>query len=653
MSISLALGLQLGRGGKVGLARPANNLVAGVGDSLTVASANTGGADYDSAFLLRTINPTGLVGGYLAWATILPKTGDSAATGKFRFAGVHATGGLTTAQVKTTHVDGSDSPLNDSPKPGMVAVLTGTNDLGTVSPGGVLDTGALATWKASLKSIYTTLLAAHILPVACKLPPNGVANNQPAVTAMNTAIVQAAAEVGGLPVADLFTPCATGNNWTAGYNVDNDHPSVTGARAMGQALRDAVDSWLPSSTPNLVTTATRTGTGIIFLNGDQTTDGDADGVPNGGYTAEANGYWAQTANGTAWTLGARSGYSGQAWRWSKTSDPGDSQCQGSGAGGTVSPVLADGHLYEVGFTAEVASWSDATTRFTFDLIKVTDGSKVPFSVSIRKDSGFGSAVSRFVLFSTFRCSDYGGGTGIAPSGTYRFLLTCGGADAANLIDWYIGQVTLRDLGAGNAPTFVSVATTAAAAGTVAATKPASLQNGDLLISCVVSNGTGGSLSTSTFGGDLTDNDTGSGVAMNVSARVVDGTEGATFIARDLGGGASAIRCTILAYRPAAGTTLAIPASGNYAGQANGSGTSQATPSITPSGNAAKLVVFGGAVAGHSWTAPAGMAEQSDAGTNMTVGAFDVIQPTAAAVSETATLDTAAAAIMAIVAVVPQ
>jgi hypothetical protein len=207
--------------------------------------------------------------------------------------------------------------------------------------------------------------------------------------------------------------------------------------------------------------------------------------------------------------------------------------------------------------------------------------------------------------------------------------------------------------AADSPTFVAASTGAAAGSSCTPAPPTGTQSGDVLVACVaINNGDSSSGLTGGTGGWTTrgDNVNASGVAARVFSRVATGSEPATYTASDIDfADSTGIRCTIVAYRPAAGTTLSVS---SVNPQANASGTSQATPSVTPSADNAMLVVFGAAAAGRSWTAPAGMDERADDAANMTIGAFDVVQETAAEVSKTATIDSAAVAIMAIVALVP-
>lgn len=199
-------------------------------------------------------------------------------------------------------------------------------------------------------------------------------------------------------------------------------------------------------------------------------------------------------------------------------------------------------------------------------------------------------------------------------------------------------------------TFVSASTAAAGAATVAPSTPASIQVGDTMVGAVAANSSLAELVPS--GVDVWTGPVAqasqAGASLAVYTRIVDGTEDATQAFADDNAGATHIRATIVAYRPAAGTGLLVAGDA----QANGSGTAQATPSVTPSGGNATLVVAGACTSGHSWTAPTGMTERADAGTHMTVGVFDLVPVGSSPVSKTATLDTAAVADTAIVALVP-
>lgn len=444
MSIGISLGMALGRTTKVGYAvTPTNNLVEGIGDSITVASHNTAGAGIDTTTLFqpRIQNTSGSVGGALAWAMILPKTGASAGDGRFRFTGTHATSGFTVSSMVTTHIDGADSPLNSSPKPGIVVVHIGTNDLGNMLTTNVVDASKVASRKANLKTGLQSLIAGGILPLLCKIVPTNTALNQQCVTAWNVAMGELGNEL-NIPVVDCFTPCATGNDWTANYTTDGTHPTVTGAKAMGQAIRDAAELLLPSSTPALVTTSTD-GTGLnnFYENGANQVVGSTAGVPKGGNPA-ANAYWSWTASGTTPTLAARTGFDGVAWTWTKASDAADTTASGSSVGNGVM-TLVDGHTYEFGFVAEIESWVQDDMFFQVSFQKVSDSSKRCDFV-IRRDANFSSAIAPFKYFKTIKCN-----ATTFPAGTYRLSLTLGdGATTTNATGTvHIGQITVRSLGA--------------------------------------------------------------------------------------------------------------------------------------------------------------------------------------------------------------
>jgi hypothetical protein len=223
-----------------------------------------------------------------------------------------------------------------------------------------------------------------------------------------------------------------------------------------------------------------------------------------------------------------------------------------------------------------------------------------------------------------------------------------------MIDAGDGTFFLGVSGLGSAgidpPTFIAASTGAAASDATSALKPTGVVAGDVMVAIVAHDGVDNPLITGGAGGWTAVSATvaATGVRARVFQRVAGASEPGFYSIVDLGGVSTKIRGTIVAYRPASGTTLTVTGSA----QANASGTSQVTPPITPSGNNAMLVAFGAAIAGKSWTPPSGMTERSDAGTQMTIGAFDVVQETAAAVTETATLDTAGVAVMAIVALVP-
>jgi hypothetical protein len=419
-----------------GLPVPANNLVTAIGDSVTVAAATSGGTAPSVASFAKyhgqLVNAAG-VGGFLTWAAILPKTGESTGTGKLRWAGVHATGGATINQVHTSHVTGSDSPLFDNPKPGICVIAVGLNDAANFGTQPGIDSRV-----AEVSVMCDELIAGGILPVIAACPPH---NGFPlTVPNFNTTLAAMAASR-GLVYVDWHTPLANPDGtWKLNHNTngtDNGHPSVRGGVVMGQVLRDAIDHLLPNVTPTLATTATDDLASYLYKNGSFTDDGNADGVPDGGQT-QSSTYWNLTANGTAWTLGARAGYSGQALRWNKTTDPGTSTLQ-STAAGTPVPLCLDGHTIAFGFRAEVASWS-INTEFDIEGWKLLDAASKPFRLKIGTDFEYTLPIAPFVWYQEWLVP---AGFDDADGGKLRTNMQILGT-GTNTMDAYIGQFTLRD-----------------------------------------------------------------------------------------------------------------------------------------------------------------------------------------------------------------
>jgi lysophospholipase L1-like esterase len=418
---------------------PTNRLIEGVGDSITAASHNTAGAGIttNSAFAPRIT--TGVNGGYLTWAALLPKTGDSAGDGRFQFQGVHATSAMTAASVLTTHVDGADSPLNSVPKPGIVVVLAGANDIAPIKTTPSLITA----YEATMADIYDTLIAGGILPVACTITPTTLAADTATIVAINAVITNLAA-ARGLVLADLYTATNTGGVWTTNYNVDGAHPSVLGAKVMGQTLRDAIDPVLYATPPNLVTAATDGDADLMWENGAMERAGTPTTLPaGGGQGAESATYFSLTAAGATSALGARSPFDGQALTIDKATDSGQTTLIGSGAGNFI--TLVNGHTYDIGFRGEIESWSGTDTYWNMSICTKITGSNRPLDLTLRLDATYAAAIPPFIMFRQFKCDDAGN----FPSGAYRPNITWGhaaGSPTNNLIKTHTGQWTIRDLG---------------------------------------------------------------------------------------------------------------------------------------------------------------------------------------------------------------
>lgn len=424
--------------GSSGLPVPSNNLVVGVGGSTVAAAAVASGGSVPGVatygkFQAQTCNASGL-GSFLTWACILPKTGDSAGDGKMRWCGAHATGGITMQQVYDDHVIGSDSPQYDAVKPGMAVVHVGPNDAASFT-----DQAAIDTKIAIVRQIYTALISQGILPVSMSCSPHNTYPDN--VKNFNTSLSALASSM-GLTYIDGHTPCANPDGtWKTNYNTagtDPVHPSVIGAKAMGQVLRDGIDSLLPNVTPTLATTATDDSAAWLYKNGSFTDDGNGDFVPDGGMTQSAT-YWTQVANGCAWELGTRSGYDGKACRWNKTTDPGDTTWTSTGAGAPII-VIPNSHLIAFGFKAEVISAS-ASTSMTFTGRHQTTSATNPFRLNIQNDTIHDGSVAPFVWYQEWTApADFADD---ANTGKMRFINTITGTGTSTA-DMYLGQWTVRD-----------------------------------------------------------------------------------------------------------------------------------------------------------------------------------------------------------------
>lgn len=198
------------------------------------------------------------------------------------------------------------------------------------------------------------------------------------------------------------------------------------------------------------------------------------------------------------------------------------------------------------------------------------------------------------------------------------------------------------------PSFLSVSTNSAASFSVSVTKPASVTVGDILIAFVSCDGLGEGVDVDSH---IVLADLAFGGAYGaLFYRIINGTEPASFNATDPNLSATAIRCTIVAYRPAPGTSFSAPTIFNLVNDIFGTDKTVSTIEVI---NENSMIVVGAMTAsGRSFTAPAGMTERSDASANRTVAEFDVVQAVSEAVSKTAVIDVATNTIMGIVAITP-
>lgn len=206
-----------------------------------------------------------------AWAHIL-------SGGRIRLGSISATGGYTSTQIKDVHLPVA---LSKATPGDLIAVLCGTNDTSiSGSIGGTLS-------RENLLSMYQSIHAAGCYPILCTIPPR---SNESAVdaglrTKLNVWIARTA-HTNGWHYVDfhrVLTDSAT-SGYKVGLNYDQVHPEGPGAKAMGQAVCDAIAApELP--TPYLADFNNGSGTNpsdgvLLFGNACMLTDTNADGTPD-------------------------------------------------------------------------------------------------------------------------------------------------------------------------------------------------------------------------------------------------------------------------------------------------------------------------------------------------------------------------------------
>lgn len=399
-----------------------NSLVAAIGDSITFANSGTN----DSA-LARLRNTSGNVGAYLTWACIVPKSGASAGDGRLRWGRTHATTNLKVAAIRTNHLP--SAMRSDRYKATFVCILGGTNDYPDISPAGSVLAGPLAAVVADYRAMCVALIANGQIPVICSVTPTTIVNNQPAVAALNAEYFALSEEL-GVPFADFNAAVATGVAWDAGMNADGIHPSVAGAKAMGIALRDALEDWLPATpTPALFTTVTETDSSRLWRNASLTNETAE--LPHGGdpNTAESATAWVYTSNSSTLTTAARAGYSGQAARINKTAAGAGASELRSTPTEPVAITVAEGDHVGFGFRAEVASQTAGAVAEWLSY-KATDAAVKHTQLTL--NTGDTTVIDPFEWYAEAQIPSGFGTTG-------RLLMQ----GTTQAIDFYTGQVTVR------------------------------------------------------------------------------------------------------------------------------------------------------------------------------------------------------------------
>ncbi len=392
---------------------PRNSMVGAMGDSLTCSMTSTLWQNYYASIL---------VAAYQFYALVLPKTADSQSAGLFKVGPMVGTNGANLDTLQNTQLP---QILAASPRPGFCLVLGGTNNLA-----GMVSQAAIDAYVAQLVTIYASLIAAKILPLALGIPTCANPTNRARVPTFNAGI-QAAAAALGIPYLDTYPLTDNGvDGWIAGYSSDsNVHWGPVGARVVGQAVRDNLLQPFASlfSAPNLVTAANDTGGGIIFENGSNVDDGDSNNIPDGGETQVAN-YWTVVTGGADCTFSLNSdGAAGNTWEINKTLNTAETYLLGSSADAQC-PTVAPGDLVEIGCNMQVAS-PEAAATIQFQIYNRGDGTPLVWF----KLNNLQAALARFKICRRF----------YVPAGVteLRMMVKITGGTA----DLSIGQITIRKL----------------------------------------------------------------------------------------------------------------------------------------------------------------------------------------------------------------
>lgn len=405
---------------------PLNNLVAGLGDSITNANSSSPGT------VQAQLTDAAEVGGYLTWASILPVTGEDYGNGRLRWGRTYATGGYLTSQVKDEHLP---ELLAADPLPGFAVIASGANDAGEgqTQTGGVVIEANMDAWQSDMEYMYDACLSAGIIPVGFLPFPHDDAEYQVALAEMRTRVV-AMCEERDIPYMDAFTGINTAGAFSTGMSHDGIHPSCLGAKVAGQSLRDVLDDWLLDWYPILADGNNDRSTMMLWANGSSREDRDADGIPDGGIPPVQLDPWTLTAQGAALTIGSRTDFVGNAIRFNKSTDPDTTQLQSSASNG-VAPVLTVGDTYGIGFMAEVADW-DASTFILLDFHDSADVTIKQARLNIRNDSEFVDPIAPFVWYQEVETA--------ASFNKLRMTWQIGGT-GTNTADFYIGAITVADV----------------------------------------------------------------------------------------------------------------------------------------------------------------------------------------------------------------
>lgn len=309
---------------------------------------------------------------WLNWACVL-------SVGALTWGGVSALGGITSGTCIDKYL-----PAIIAAKPRFCAVHVGTNDYGQT---GYATDGS--TTRANLLTIYTTLLAAGIIPIATAfLPKASLTGASASIQQRLTLWVAKTARRLGIPYCDwspqLFKSDGTGAWVSAAYSSDGTHMLEPAAKLMGASLLSSIQPWL---TPGVnyfahvqnnsnLTSHTPCSTNALNL-----TDTNADGL--------ADGWYLNTGAGTP-TLTAMSASEGMG-NWQNFTATGAGNYQNTGSNVAMTP----GNKYLLAMKFKTAGVVSSGGQFT---IRLADANSNPIVqlLGLKSDVTLGALYREFV-----------------------------------------------------------------------------------------------------------------------------------------------------------------------------------------------------------------------------------------------------------------
>lgn len=241
------------------LRRPLRSTICGIGDSLTSAEPQTGGAI------------TGTLGSF---AGVLSVQSHS----RVRYAGAFGHGGYSLGQIRDEMLP---LVLAQSPLPGACIVGGGTNDV--TGWGGAW---SVASRAAIVQDIVGQLLAAGIVPIMVAIPPRSDAYTTN-VLAWNAWVRRYAAQ-NGLAVIDVYNAVAGSDGaFISGMTSDGTHMTGAGyVAAINKAISDGVVDLFPGGTTHVTSRSSADTVTQLWNSGGVnlglfTADSNSDGIANG------------------------------------------------------------------------------------------------------------------------------------------------------------------------------------------------------------------------------------------------------------------------------------------------------------------------------------------------------------------------------------